>query len=112
MVEYIKREDAIKAFDNVDANVIQDYDDDNGIGFSYRCVRNTLKDVPAADVAPVIHGTWVEGSFAWDETCGICGYHEFTCSECGFDTTDKYGLSRYCPDCGARMKRGKQPRNE
>lgn len=75
-------------------------------------VMQTILDQPVKNLTPVVYGTWVEGSFAWDETCGICGYHEFTCSECGFDTTDKYGLSRYCPDCGARMKRGKQPRNE
>lgn len=47
---------------------------------------------PVADVAPVVHGRWIE-----DESLII------TCSECkrGYNLVAKY--THYCPNCGARM---------
>lgn len=55
-----------------------------------------LRDVPAADVAPVVHGRWMPFH---SETAGDIQY----CSACeiGFDAkTD------YCPHCGAKMDGG------
>ena len=53
-----------------------------------RICRN-IKNMPAADVAPVRHGRWI--------------YHDdgvFTCSECGnAESNDSY----YCRLCGAKM---------
>lgn len=59
-----------------------------------------LRDAPAADVAPVIHGRWNDG----------------ICSECGFDAMYYKGESvqvytRYCPTCGALMD-GKEDKDE
>ena len=33
-----------------------------------------LKNVPAADVAPVVHSTWIEDGDPLMLTCGNCGY--------------------------------------
>lgn len=47
-----------------------------------------IGSLPAADVAPVRHGRWIDSSNGW------------MCSECEQDNTyDK----PYCPNCGALM---------
>lgn len=56
-----------------------------------------LEKLPAADVAPVVHGVWV----CVNKIDPISGYR---CSKCrrrvGFD------LTPYCPNCGAKMDGG------
>ena len=49
-------------------------------------------NVPAADVAPVVHGRWD----MHDTSLGLC----CTWSVCGSNPTMQY---RFCPYCGARM---------
>lgn len=93
MAEYISRETMINLLqsmaDNAEAN-----------GFSYdreviEAVRVTLAGIPAADVAPVVHGRWV--------------YHNFDtiCSECRksaiFDEWEQQAETEFCPHCGAKM---------
>lgn len=56
----------------------------------------TLEAVPAADVAPVVHGRWIEHEFE-DEPCFGTDYE---CSACG---KFQYEDTRYCPNCGAKM---------
>lgn len=47
-----------------------------------------VENLPAADVAPVRHGRWIDSSNGW------------MCSECKQDNTyDK----PWCPNCGAKM---------
>lgn len=56
------------------------------------------KDTPAADVAPVKHGHWINESFY--TRCSACG---------NMAIYDKYGRefeSDYCPNCGAKMDGG------
>ncbi len=56
---------------------------------------------PAADVAPVVHGCWIEYTKViipepynkWEQV--------WKCSECGFD--DGFVAYNFCPNCGARM---------
>ena len=48
--------------------------------------------LPAADVAPVVHGRWI----AQDETLT-----RFMCSNCESKNYD--GYEKYCPNCGAKM---------
>ena len=54
-----------------------------------------IKQFPTADVAPVVHGRWIED---WS---GI-----ITCSECkrGYNLIAKF--TNYCPNCGAKMDGG------
>ena len=54
-----------------------------------------VKEVPDADVAPVVHGHWVQKR----EMVRTIGAKNYTCSECGKEA--KYG--NYCPNCGAKM---------
>ena len=66
------------------------------------CVNETFYDamqtIPAADVAPVRHGRWINENFYTH------------CSACGkMAIYDKYGQeveSDFCPNCGAKMDGG------
>lgn len=58
------------------------------------CVSESdIKNMPAADVAPVVHGRWVDN--------GIPGSMLSGCSVCGF-SCGAFSFS-YCPHCGAKM---------
>ena len=63
------------------------------VGMAYvRDFWNKVLDIPAADVATVVHGKWVVSSD---------GYYSY-CSEC--KNEPKNGeMTDYCPNCGARM---------
>jgi hypothetical protein len=50
---------------------------------------------PAADVAPVKHGEWIEDDY---------GYNR--CSACGWEWDEQEAVSLYCPHCGAKMEEG------
>ena len=99
MADYISREAAIEAFENADADVLEDY----GYGacdwgFGRKNIQEVLNSVPAADVEPVRHGRWLETNFFMGVTSGRC-------SACGlysgaWHINEPY---RYCPFCGARM---------
>lgn len=55
--------------------------------------------VPAADVAPVVHGRW-EVEIDFDEFWGDLDYYK--CSVCG-NMELRDAQTPYCPHCGARM---------
>ncbi len=59
-----------------------------------------LRDVPAADVVPVVHGKWIE-SANFD-----AGF--WVCSKCRFvsEAIAAHKLYGYCPNCGAKMDGG------
>ena len=58
--------------------------------------------MPAADVAPVVHGRWIkyttDGENMFGEPIEIV--FACSCSVCGLDGRWE---SNYCPNCGARM---------
>ena len=83
--EYISREAALTA--------LQDSDLFNTTERQLRAIR----ELPAADVAPVVHGQWVDNGIPDSilNGCSVCG---FTCGSSSFF---------YCPNCGARMDGGK-----
>lgn len=61
------------------------------------CVSESdIENMPAADVAPVVHGRW-----SWDTG------DMWTCSVCGTRNHIKEVMGRpdfnYCPNCGAKM---------
>lgn len=63
-------------------------------------IGGAIKSIPAADVAPVRHGRWVEYPRA----------HYFKCSECKHTVPYRKAIFvngnreyDYCPSCGARM---------
>ncbi len=54
-----------------------------------------LRELAAADVAPVVHGRWETNSDRPDTLiCSMC--------KCGFDMW-KHDPHNYCPNCGAKM---------
>ena len=64
-----------------------------------------LRDVPAADVAPVVHGKWIRPHWKNSDYC--CD-----CSECDGEAMhreyqwNKKGIYPICPWCGAKMDGG------
>lgn len=66
----------------------------------YACICE-LHNMPTLDVAPVVHGKWIEYMKViipepynrWEQA--------WKCSECGFD--DGFVGYDYCPNCGAIM---------
>lgn len=82
MAEYIERETLLES---------AEYDN------NYRLIipAEAIKDAPAADVAPVVHGCWIEKPF-------LMGISRF-CSKCGDNFGMPHGVYRYCPTCGAKM---------
>ena len=84
MAEYIEREAAKRylAFGNACSDGVLDL----------------LDEVPAADVAPVVHGRWETG---YPITCSVCGGYAAT----EYEDANIYEawLSPYCPNCGAKM---------
>ena len=92
MVEYIER-GALMQFP-IRRN---HYDRKNGNKHFINGIESVLEyaeNLPAADVAPVIHGRWIyEGnSLGW------------VCSRCGRGVnTNPEGIDLYCYHCGAKM---------
>lgn len=60
-----------------------------------------IADFPAADVAPVRHGRWIDGEDNYGSyvTCSTCK-EDFVCWEADCVRTN------YCPNCGAKMDGG------
>lgn len=81
MADYIEREDALTAVDETYLDYLAD-------------VKAAVLKIPTADVAPVVHGHWIE-----ENGCQIC-------SECGEEHEwDEYRAT-YCDVCGAKMDGG------
>lgn len=96
MAEYIDREVAVKAFNNFDA----------GRAVSTHSTLLTpeefaeyLYELPAADVAPVVHGRWEYTP----QTFNTLG--QIRCPFCAWWSLDQSidGIYKYCPNCGAKM---------
>lgn len=100
MAEYITRKAVFEQFDNGEADVIEMYPDGSvDFGFGASNIRDLINAIPAADVAPVVHGTWELRHGSW------------YCSNCGRGYKIKFGVApackhNYCPNCGARMDGG------
>jgi len=109
MADYIRR-DALREARNL---AIRAYE--NASVFNADAIRERLKplldaivDVPAANVAEVVHGEWQgEGDGYAD---GEIVFDVWHCSECGYciddGTDDPERLPKYCPNCGAKMDGG------
>ena len=73
------------------------YDRKNGNKHFINGIESVLEyaeNLPAADVAPVVHGKWIreDNSLGW------------VCSRCGRGVnTNPEGIDLYCYHCGAKM---------
>lgn len=85
MDEYIKRTEALE----ITTRTCGDY----------ATAWSEIRKLPAADVAPVVHGRWAHlGGGKW--CCSACGFVITT--EGSWDKPTK----KYCEDCGAKMDGG------
>lgn len=64
-------------------------------------IERTINELPAADVAPVVHGEWLVTKTERGWNCSEYPI-EFTCSVCGRTEPEK---EPYC-HCGAKMDGG------
>lgn len=95
MADYIDRDAVISEIERREALMVGDK------RVSVAAMKSFIKNRPAADVAPVRHGQWIEYTKViipepynkWEQA--------WKCSECGFD--DGFVAYNYCPNCGAKM---------
>ena len=104
MAEYIEREKAYEAVLFATC----------GSGYQYEATC-AIDLMPAADVAPVVHGGWIpllESEISgWNpEFAGKDPIGGYMCSVCKeeaiYDCNDEFVLSKFCPHCGAKMDGG------
>ena len=90
MTEYIEREAILREIERREALMVGDK------LVSVDAMKSFIKNRPAADVAPVVHGQWVDNGIPDSilSGCSVCG---FTCGSSSFF---------YCPKCGAKMDGG------
>ena len=68
---------------------------------NFTCDRHIdlIKEIPAEDVAPVVHGKWYDKAMSVPNGHGQT-YGKYGCSVCKHKVKYK---TNYCPNCGARM---------
>ena len=96
MTEYIEREALMRRIKEIHCAECDSY---HGVRCRACWVDDTLDYIdsePAADVAPVRHGRWVEKE---KYTFGIM----YDCSLCEDRILDNGHPWNYCPNCGAKM---------
>ena len=99
MDEYISRKAAIAYIREQSEECQKAFEELGGESGIYADAYNDLAEdfysIPAADVAPVVHGRWETNSDRPDTLiCSMC--------KCGFDMW-KHDPHNFCPNCGARM---------
>ena len=109
MAEYIKREAAIAYIREQSEECQKAFEELGGESGIYADAYNDLAEdfyrIPAADVAPVVHGQWDDsGRYTFPG-----GSTAVRCTNCGCALTEsEYHLNNwnYCPVCGAKMDGG------
>lgn len=106
MAEFIEREALLEALENADPDVYEDYGDGTvDWGFGRKNIQDMINGIPAADVAPVVHGRWMHSRY---EDCSE-QFKRVKCSQCD---QEAYAMAfyvvdgHYCPNCGAKMDGG------
>lgn len=104
MTEYITKEAAIEVFEWGDADVIEDYGDGSDFGFSRGAIKSAINSIPAADVAPVVHGWWEMRPTGMATDTGP--EYKAYCTVC--NEPNKQYQPPFCPHCGAKMDGGEE----
>ena len=89
MSDFIRRDDVIDA--------LAYFDEKSPLG---KTAQEIVKEIPAVDVKPVVHGEWIVGDYeegTWE------------CSNCGLlwtlnDGTPEENNMNFCTYCGADMR--------
>ena len=102
MAEYIEREVAVELLSEpITMSMCFSIDD----CMRKRAQRNIdlelIKDIPIADVEPVVHGRWISVGHKLSRICSVCDRDEpYKFAD------DNANVYDYCPNCGARMDGG------
>ena len=104
MDDYIRRSDVMQMLRQYEDNACAPTAD---VIHAVQELMDRIGKIPAADVAPVVHGRWIDK------------YDDYSCAECSvcdnfFETTDSgWGsddsftrfvkIHGFCPNCGAKM---------
>lgn len=101
MADYIRREDLINHL----AICKKGTDIPNLAWAAITAIECYVRDMPAADVAPVVHGKW----YLLDD-CANAGMYCSVCSRRVHREEFAYKKlrSKYCPHCGAKMDGGNE----
>ena len=94
MAKYIEKEVAVKIAEKYGLTDGSALGRHSGIA---DCIASEIATLPIADVAPVVHGRWIE-SANFDAGFWVCSKCRFV-SE-AIAAHKRYG---YCPNCGAKM---------
>ena len=93
MAEYIEREAALRVVSG-----------QSSLTMTRSSLIDSIGKLPAADVAPVVHGRWVvrfDGPYKRRRCyCSHCGKHN------GVGGIAQNQEKPYCPNCGAKMDGG------
>lgn len=121
MAEYIDRDAALREIERREARMVGEK------RVSVDAMKSFIKNRPAADVAPVVHGRWIleahdeRVNYRWNVTaeCSECcdeqkeiwaGFFPNVPSPIARDaalvSAESVKLSNYCPNCGAKMDGG------
>ena len=97
MTKYIELEALKNRFAKRLVWLKKDIHDEYSLGLHDGCEYDTklIDEIPAADVAPVVHGRWIASH---DEFCA--------CSICKYPFYVGWNQANYCPNCGAKMDGG------
>ena len=99
--DYIRRDLAKKRFSKRLMWLKEDVHDEYSGALLDGCEADIelLDEIPAADVAEVVHGQWIKDDFLSDDV-----NNAEKCSQCG-ELIGWFGnLPNYCPNCGAKME--------
>lgn len=110
----ISRADAIKAYNEAVDELVKAEMEEFNLGDFTECSFNTtqlkliarkIENAPSV-VPQAKEGEWVVDIFDYKSVCPVCGAKE---TEFIYGTEMWYGLgeSKYCPNCGAKMRGGK-----
>ena len=105
MAEYIEREALIDAVESIDwysvykGKLTAGAPNTENALYKASSIYAVIDNAPAADVAPVRHGRWIEQE---KYTFGVL----YDCSICGNRILDNGHPWNYCPNCGAKMDGG------
>lgn len=92
MAEYIEREAVLPAIENAVELYPSEYDE----------IKSHIKAIPAANVAPVVHGEWItieKWAAKAQYKCSVCGRRIMA----SLDVAKVMGKYPYC-NCGAKME--------
>ena len=108
MAKYIDAIELAEKIKNTPSSIdkFPQYDRYDGAAWRQFEILDMIKEMPAADVAPVVQGQWIFGEIGpvgCTVKCSVCGW--------GCNAVDPvlwvdYAGHKYCGSCGAKMDNG------